>query len=292
MRVRKAVIPAAGLGTRFLPATKAVPKEMLPVVDTPAIQLIVEEAVASGIESILIVTGRGKAAMEDHFDASFELERFLEARGKTAELASVRRIAAMARVCFVRQQEARGLGHAVLCARDWTGDEPFAVLLGDDLVRSRTPCLRQLLDVFEERGASVLGVMDVPRADVSKYGVVAGTPLGGGLVEVSGVVEKPRPEEAPSSTAIVGRYVLTPAIFDELERTGPGAGGEIQLTDAVRTLLSKEKVFALNFEGRRYDTGDRLGFLKATLAYALARPDVGPALREHLRDLADGGLEP
>lgn len=293
MRVRKAVIPAAGLGTRFLPATKASPKEMLPIVDKPVIQYVVEEAVAAGIESILIVTGRGKQALEDHFDVSYELERVLEARGKTEDLRTVRAIANLAEISYVRQREALGLGHAVLCARTWAGKEPFAVFLGDDIVVSETPCMRQMLDVFEEKGASVLGVMEVPRPETSKYGIVAGNPGGERLLEVSDVVEKPRPDEAPSTTAIVGRYVFTPAILEELLETGPGAGGEIQLTDAIRTLLRREKVFAYRFEGRRYDTGDRLGFLRATVEIALGRPDLkGPFaafLQETVRNLGGGG---
>jgi len=292
MRVRKAVIPAAGLGTRFLPATKASPKEMLPIVDKPVIQYVVEEAVAAGIESILIVTGRGKQALEDHFDVSYELERVLEARGKTEDLRTVRAIASLAEVSYVRQREALGLGHAVLCARTWAGKEPFAVFLGDDIVVSETPCMRQMLDVFEERGASVLGVMEVPRRETSKYGIVAGKPVGERLLEVSDVVEKPRPDRAPSTTAIVGRYVFTPAILEELQTTGPGAGGEIQLTDAIRTLLRREKVFAYRFEGRRYDTGDRLGFLRATVEIALGRPDLrdpfAAFLKETVRGLGGG----
>jgi UTP--glucose-1-phosphate uridylyltransferase len=292
MRVRKAVIPAAGLGTRFLPATKASPKEMLPIVDKPVIQYVVEEAVAAGIESILIVTGRGKQALEDHFDVSYELERVLEARGKTEDLRTVRAIASLAEVSYVRQREALGLGHAVLCARTWAGKEPFAVFLGDDIVVSETPCMRQMLDVFEERGASVLGVMEVPQRETSKYGIVAGKPVGERLLEVSDVVEKPRPDRAPSTTAIVGRYVFTPAILEELQTTGPGAGGEIQLTDAIRTLLRREKVFAYRFEGRRYDTGDRLGFLRATVEIALGRPDLrdpfAAFLKETVRGLGGG----
>jgi UTP--glucose-1-phosphate uridylyltransferase len=292
MRVRKAVIPAAGLGTRFLPATKASPKEMLPIVDKPVIQYVVEEAVAAGIESILIVTGRGKQALEDHFDVSYELERVLEARGKTEDLRTVRAIASLAEISYVRQREALGLGHAVLCARTWAGKEPFAVFLGDDIVVSETPCMRQMLDVFEERGASVLGVMEVPRQETSKYGIVAGKPVGERLLEVSDVVEKPRPDRAPSTTAIVGRYVFTPAILEELQTTGPGAGGEIQLTDAIRTLLRREKVFAYRFEGRRYDTGDRLGFLRATVEIALGRPDLrdpfAAFLKETVRGLGGG----
>jgi UTP--glucose-1-phosphate uridylyltransferase len=288
MRVRKAVIPAAGLGTRFLPATKASPKEMLPIVDKPVIQYVVEEAVAAGIESILIVTGRGKQALEDHFDVSYELERVLEARGKTEDLRTVRAIASLAEVSYVRQREALGLGHAVLCARTWAGKEPFAVFLGDDIVVSETPCMRQMLDVFEERGASVLGVMEVPRRETSKYGIVAGKPVGERLLEVSDVVEKPRPDRAPSTTAIVGRYVFTPAILEELQTTGPGAGGEIQLTDAIRTLLRREKVFAYRFEGRRYDTGDRLGFLRATVEIALGRPDLRDPFAAFLKKTVRG----
>ena len=293
MRVRKAVIPAAGLGTRFLPATKASPKEMLPIVDKPVIQYVVEEAVAAGIESILIVTGRGKQALEDHFDVSYELERVLEARGKREDLRTVRAIAELAEISYVRQREALGLGHAVLCARTWAGREPFAVFLGDDIVVSETPCMRQMLDVFEETGSSVLGVMEVPPSQTSKYGIVAGRRAEERLIEVSDVVEKPKPEEAPSTTAIVGRYVFTPAILEELQTTGPGAGGEIQLTDAIKTLLKREKVFAYRFEGRRYDTGDRLGFLQATVEIALSRDDLrrpfAAFLRKTVQNLPEEG---
>ncbi len=286
MRVRKAVIPAAGLGTRFLPATKASPKEMLPIVDKPVIQYVVEEAAAAGIESILIVTGRGKGALEDHFDVSFELERVLEARGKAEDLRAVRAISALAEISYVRQREALGLGHAVLCARTWAGNEPFAVFLGDDIVVSETPCMRQMLDVFESTRASVLGVIEVDRRETGKYGIVAGQTVGDRLLAVTDVVEKPAPEAAPSLTAVVGRYVFTPTIFEELAATGPGAGGEIQLTDAVRALLKREKVYAYRFEGRRYDTGDRLGFLQATVEMALARPDVGAPFARFIREVA------
>jgi UTP--glucose-1-phosphate uridylyltransferase len=286
MRVRKAVIPAAGLGTRFLPATKASPKEMLPIVDKPVIQYVVEEAAAAGIESILIVTGRGKGALEDHFDVSYELERVLETRGKTEDLRAVRAIADLAEISYVRQREALGLGHAVLCARTWAGNEPFAVFLGDDIVVSETPCMRQMLDVFESTRASVLGVIEVDRKDTGKYGIVAGQTVGERLLAVTDLVEKPSPESAPSTTAVVGRYVFTPALFEELAGTGPGAGGEIQLTDAVRSLLRREKVYAYRFEGRRYDTGDRLGFLRATVELALERPDLAAPFAQFIRGVA------
>lgn len=285
MRVRKAVIPAAGLGTRFLPATKASPKEMLPVVDKPVIQYVVEEAAEAGIESVLIVTGRGKEAIENHFDVSFELEQLLESRGKSEELASVRSIASMAQVCYVRQKEALGLGHAVLCARTWIGDEPFAVFLGDDIVASDTPCIRQMLDVYERERASVLGVMEVPREAVRKYGIVAGEAEADRLVRIRDIVEKPEPDAAPSTTAVIGRYIFTPTVFEELEKTRADASGEIQLTSAIRSLLERESVFAYRFEGRRFDTGDRLGFLQATVEMALRRPDLAGPFRAYLQRL-------
>jgi UTP--glucose-1-phosphate uridylyltransferase len=287
MRIRKAVIPAAGLGTRFLPATKAMPKEMLPVVDKPVIQIVMEEAVASGIEAVLIVTGRGKEAIENHFDVSAELESFLKERGKEKELAIVQQIASMVEVCYVRQKEALGLGHAVLCAKTWAGDEPFAVFLGDDIVVSERPCMAQMAAVFEQERASVLGVMQVPREETRKYGIVDGAPAGGRLLKVRDLVEKPKPEEAPSTTAIIGRYVFTPEIFEELEKTGRGAGGEIQLTDAIRTLIKRQPVFAYQFEGRRFDTGDRLGFLQATVETALSRPDLRESFGAYLREIAE-----
>ena len=285
MRVKKAVIPAAGLGTRFLPATKASPKEMLPVVDKPVIQYVVEEAVSAGIESILIITGRGKEAIENHFDVSYELERFLEDRGKLNELSIVQAIASMVEVTYLRQKEALGLGHAVLCAKTWAGHEPFAVFLGDDIVVSETPCMQQMIEVFDRTESSVLGVMDVPRDQTYKYGIVSGTAVDDRLIDVDDIVEKPRPDVAPSSTAVVGRYIFTPAIFEELEKTEKDAGGEIQLTNAIRTLLSREKVHAYRFEGRRYDTGDRLGFLKATVEIALDRPDLSETFAAYLADL-------
>lgn len=280
-RVRKAIIPAAGLGTRFLPATKAQPKEMLPIVDKPAIQYIVEEAVASGIEDILIITGRGKRAIEDHFDRSLELEDALIRKGESDLLDLVREIAAVD-IHYIRQKEPRGLGHAVYCARKFIGDEPFAVLLGDDIVVSSTPCLKQMLDLYVQRGGSFVAVQEVPPAEASRYGIVRPQPLGPGLFRALDLIEKPRPAEAPSRLAIIGRYILGPAIFPLLETTTPGAGGEIQLTDALRRLAATEPIYAYAFQGRRYDVGDKLGFLEATVEFALARPDLGPAFREYL----------
>lgn len=285
MRVRKAVIPAAGLGTRFLPATKAQPKEMLPVVDKPVIQCVVEEAVAAGIESILLVTGRGKEAIENHFDVSAELEAFLESKGKTEELQQVRAIASMVEVTYIRQKEALGLGHAVLCARTWVGTEPFAVFLGDDIVVAEEPCIRQMLRVFESKASSVLGVMEVPRPDTKKYGIVAGDMEDDRTMRITDIVEKPSPEKAPSATAVIGRYVFTPEIFEELEKTRADASGEIQLTNAIRSLLQRQAVYAYRFEGRRFDAGDKQGFLEATVEMALARPDLGGPFREYLKRL-------
>jgi UTP--glucose-1-phosphate uridylyltransferase len=286
MRIRKAVIPAAGLGTRFLPATKASPKEMLPVVDKPVIQYVMEEAVAGGIEAVLIITGRGKEAIENHFDVSFELEHVLRERGKTEELAIVQNIASMVEVSYTRQKEALGLGHAVLCAKNWAGNEPFAVFLGDDMVHANTPCIRQMADVFERERSTVLGVMEVPREDTRKYGIVAGEPAGERLMRVTDIVEKPRPDWAPSTTAVIGRYIFTPAIFEELERTGKDPSGEIQLTSAIQALIEREKVYAYRFEGQRYDTGDRLGFLQATVETALTRPDLRGPFAAYLRKIA------
>src|SRR6185503_11960902 len=268
-RVRKAVFPAAGLGTRFLPATKASPKEMLPLVDKPLIQYVVEEAVASGIESIIIVTGRGKAAIEDHFDVSFELEKLLEERGKNEELKSLRTISDMARVSYVRQREALGLGHAVLQARDLVCDEPFAVMLSDDIVDSRTPALRQLLDVYEKYDAPVVATMQVEGEAISRFGAIDVDEVDEGIYRIKDMVEKPPFSAAPSDLAIIGRYVLTPDIFAEIEGTTPGAIGEIQITDAMRALLKKRDFYAVRFEGTRYDAGDKLGFLIATVEYGL-----------------------
>lgn len=282
-RVRKAVIPAAGLGTRFLPATKAQPKEMLPIVDKPTIQYIVEEAVASGIEDILIITGRGKRAIEDHFDKSFELESMLAKKQNEELLHVVRNISEMVTIHYVRQKEALGLGHAIWCARTFIGNEPFAVLLGDDVIEARVPCLRQLIEAFEEnRGASILGVQPVDWAHVSKYGIVDPGPAAAAGFQVKDLKEKPSPDEAPSNLAILGRYILHPGIMDILAHTAPGAGGEIQLTDAIRELLKIHPVVAYPFEGRRYDVGDKLGFLTATVEFALRRPDLGEQFARYL----------
>lgn len=284
-RVRKAVFPAAGLGTRFLPATKASPKEMLPLVDKPLIQYGVEEAVASGIESVIVVTGRGKAAIEDHFDISFELEKLLEERGKQAELKAMRAISAMARVSYVRQQEALGLGHAVLQARDLVGDEPFAVMLSDDIIDSETPALRQLLDVYEKYDAPVVAVFEVAGEAISRFGVIDGEEIEHGVYRIKDMVEKPPFAEAPSDLAIIGRYVLTPDIFAEIETTRPGAIGEIQITDAMRSLLKKRPFYAVRFKGTRYDAGDKLGFLIATVQFALKHEELAPEFREYLQTL-------
>jgi len=289
-KVRKAVFPAAGLGTRFLPATKAQPKEMLPIVDKPIIQYAVEEAIHSGIQNIIIVTGRGKTAIEDHFDVSFELEYLLESRGKKELLAIVRGISDMIDVSYTRQKEALGLGHAVLRAQELVGDEPFATVLADDLIDSETPCLRQLLDIYEFFNAPVLAVMEVPRDKISAYGVIDAEPVGHNgssdrVYRIRDLVEKPNPADAPSNLAIIGRYVLTPEIFTSVQAINPGAGNEIQLTDALRHLLRSRPVYAYRFEGTRHDAGDKLGFLKATVEYALRRHDLGGPFREYLKGL-------
>ena len=284
-KVRKAVFPAAGLGTRFLPATKASPKEMLPLVDKPLIQYVVEEAVASGIESVIIVTGRSKVPMEDHFDISFELERLLEERGKPDLLKQMRAISEMARVSYVRQGEALGLGHAVLQARDLVGDEPFAVMLSDDIIDSDTPGLKQLLDVYEKYDAPVLGTMQVAGEAISRFGAIDGAEVEDGVYKIKDMVEKPKFSEAPSDLAIVGRYVLTSDIFDEIEKTAPGAIGEIQITDAMRSLLKKRPFYAVRFKGTRHDAGDKLGFLMATVEFALKREDLAPDFRKYLKSL-------
>jgi UTP--glucose-1-phosphate uridylyltransferase len=287
MSVRKGVFPAAGLGTRFLPATKAQPKEMLPIVDKPTIQYVVEEAVASGLSEIIIVTGRGKRAIEDHFDASFELEYYLNDRGKTDELAQIKTISELASVSYVRQKEPRGLGHAILCARPLVGEEPFGVFLGDDVVDTGAapPCMRQLLDVFERHGGPVIAVERVPRERIHQYGVIAGRHLGGNVYEIVDLVEKPTAAEAPSDLAIIGRYVLTPDLFPILAETAADRRGEIQLTDALRVLGARRRLYAVAFEGTRYDTGDKLGFLRATVEFALARPDLADEFRAYLRSL-------
>jgi UTP--glucose-1-phosphate uridylyltransferase len=286
MNVRKGVFPAAGLGTRFLPATKAQPKEMLPLVDKPTIQYVVEEAVASGLNELIIVTGRGKRAIEDHFDAAFELEYYLNDRGKVEELAQIKTISELASVCYVRQKEPLGLGHAILCARALVGDEPFGVFLGDDIIGSApVPCMRQLLDVFERLDGPVIAVERVPRERIHQYGVIAARPLGGNVYEITDLVEKPKAEDAPSDLAIIGRYVLTPDVFAILAETAPDRRGEIQLTDALRRLRERRPLYAVQFTGRRFDTGDKLGFLKATVEMALARPDLADAFRAYLKSV-------
>jgi len=286
-QVRKVVFPAGGLGTRFLPATKVIPKEMLALVDKPIIQYGVEEALASGIEHIIIITGRGKGTMEDHFDHSFELDATLERRGKQDLLAVSRSVSSLARISYVRQREPLGLGHAVLCAKELVGQEPFGVILPDDVIDSETPCLKQMIDVFNERGGSVLATQTVEGPGISAYGVLAGSqdPVDPRIYNCTGMVEKPRFEDAPSQQAIIGRYVLTPRIFELLEQTPPGAGGEIQLTDGIKALLKEEKVFGYTFEGRRFDAGDKFGMLQATIEFALKRSDLGPRLREYLKAL-------
>jgi UTP--glucose-1-phosphate uridylyltransferase len=289
-KVRKAVFPAAGLGTRFLPATKAQPKEMLPVVDKPLIQYGVEEAIHSGIQNIIVVTGRGKSSIEDHFDVSFELEQLLESKGKSELLSMVRAISDMIDISYVRQKEALGLGHAVHRAKELVGNEPFATILSDDVISSETPCVRQLLDVYEYYGASVLALMEVPRDQISAYGVVDAEPVadngaGNRLFRIRNMVEKPKPADAPSNLAIIGRYILTPEIFHCVESIEPGSGGEIQLTDALKYMLRNRPIYGLKFEGTRYDAGDKLGFLKATVEFALSRHDLGQQFREYLKNL-------
>ncbi len=287
-KVRKAVFPAAGLGTRFLPATKALPKEMLPLVDKPLIQYGVEEAIQSDIHKIIIVTGRGKASMEDHFDHSFELEHTLETRGKQDLLATARHASNLADVNYVRQKQALGLGHAVLRSREMVGDEPFAVVLSDDIIDAEVPALKQMLAVFEKYKSPVIALMEVPRENISAYGVVAGEAVAdysgaGRLFKISDMVEKPKAEVAPSNLAIIGRYILTPDIFHAIETITPGAGGELQLTDAIKLLLKSRPVYGYVFEGTRYDAGDKQGFLRATVDFALKREDLGPDFRTFLK---------
>jgi UTP--glucose-1-phosphate uridylyltransferase len=290
-KVRKAVFPAAGLGTRFLPATKSSPKEMLSLVDKPLIQYVVEEAVASGIESIVIVTGRGKATIEDHFDVSFELEKVLEERGKTDLVREARAISEIARISYVRQSEALGLGHAVLQAKDNVGNEPFAVLLSDDIIDSKTPALKQLIDVYEKYDAPVVAVFEVEGEAISRFGVIDGEEVEPGVYKIRDMVEKPPAAEAPSNLAIIGRYILTPDIFGEIETTRPGAIGEIQITDAMRALLKKRPFYAVRFEGTRYDAGDKLGFLIATVEFALKHDDLAADFRTYLRNRGTGEEE-
>jgi UTP--glucose-1-phosphate uridylyltransferase len=290
MRVRKAVFPAAGWGTRFLPATKAQPKEMLPLVDKPVIQYAVEEAVAAGIEQVIIVTSSQKRAIEDHFDSSYELEQILEARGDIETLRRVRHISELAQVSYVRQKEQLGLGHAVLMARELVGHEPFAVLLSDDVVVSARPCIGQLIAAYLETHASVVAVMPVPHEETARYGIIESDPEEDGhddprLHRLRRLIEKPAPQDAPSDLAIIGRYVLTPKIFEKLEQTPRGAGGEIQLTDAIQALMQEQSVYGYAFEGVRYDAGTTMGWLKASVELALERPDVGPEFRRYLATL-------
>jgi UTP--glucose-1-phosphate uridylyltransferase len=286
-KIRKAVFPAAGLGTRFLPATKAQPKEMLPLVDKPIIQYVIEEAVASGISSIIIVTGRGKNAIEDHFDVAHDLERHLSARNQHDLLAQVQAISNMISISYVRQGEQLGLGHAVLMARDLVNDEPFAVMLGDDIIDSAVPCMKQMMDVFETHGGPVIAVQKVPQDEISAYGVIDASPEGdsGRVYRIRDLVEKPKTADAPSDLAIIGRYILTPDIFDALENTPRGEGGEIQLTDGLRGLCRRQALFGYQFEGVRHDAGNKLGFLKATVEFALKRKDLGGPFREYLKGL-------
>jgi UTP--glucose-1-phosphate uridylyltransferase len=283
MKLRKAVIPVAGLGTRFLPATKTVPKELLPIVDIPSIQYVVQEAVDAGIEEIIFVTGRGKDGIEDHFDDAPELEQVLADRGQQEMVKMLKRIAEMTEVVSVRQKKPLGLGHAVLCARDLVGAEPFAVMLADDLIDSETPCIRQLSDIFERTDESVVALMEVPETEVQQYGIIKGKVLKEGLYQIEATVEKPSAKDAPSRMAIIGRYVLRPEIFSILQKLPPGKGGEIQLTDGLAQLVRERKVYGCEFLGDRYDIGDKFGFVRATVAYALKRPDLKDKLLEYLK---------
>jgi UTP--glucose-1-phosphate uridylyltransferase len=285
MKVRKAIIPAAGLGTRFLPATKAQPKEMLPIVDKPTIQYIIEEAVASGIEEILIITGRSKRAIEDHFDKSVELELELKSKHKDDLLQQVEYISNLAEIYYIRQKEPKGLGHAISCARTFVGNEPFAVMLGDDVVDNDVPCLKQLIDVFDEYKTTVLGVQEVAPENVDKYGIVKGMHIENGVYKVKDLIEKPEVGKAPSNVAILGRYIITPKIFEILENTAPGKNGEIQLTDALKELVSQEAMYAYTFKGKRYDVGDKLGFLQATVEFALKRDDLKEQFLSYLKGI-------
>lgn len=287
-KITKAVIPAAGLGTRFLPATKAVPKEMLPIVDKPTIQYIIEEAAASGITDLLIITSRTKKTLEDHFDKSYELETELEKNGKTELLSELVGIRSMMNIQYVRQAEAKGLGHAIYCAKSFAGGDPFAVLLGDDVVYSEKPCLKQMIEMYETYHASILGVQSVPESEVSKYGIVSGEQVADRMWRVHDMVEKPPREQAPTNVAVLGRYIITPEIFTHLENTKPGAGGEIQLTDALKTLAKEQEMYAYDFVGRRYDVGNKMGFLEATVEYALRRNDLSAGFMEYLKQIVRG----
>ncbi len=287
-KIRRALFPAAGLGTRFLPATKAQPKEMLPLVDKPIIQYAVEEAVNSGLENLVIITGRGKNAIEDHFDVSYELEKILEERGKSDQLNLVRAVSEMVHIAYVRQKEALGLGHAIMVARDLMNDEPFAVLLGDDVIEADVPCIRQMMDIYDKYQTSIVALMEVPMEETSRYGVVKAQPLPDGegrLFEVLDMIEKPPMSEAPSNLAIIGRYILTPFVFTALEETEKGRGGEIQLTDGLRRMLGRQRIIGYKFRGKRHDAGDKLGFLQATVEFALKNEELGPAFRSYLKAL-------
>jgi len=291
LKVRKAIIPAAGLGTRFLPATKAQPKEMLPIVDKPTIQYIVEEAIKSGIEDIIIISGRSKRAIEDHFDKSYELEQELEKKGNNDLLSLVQDISNLADIHYIRQKEAKGLGHAIYCAKSFIGNEPFAVLLGDDIVDSEVPCLKQMIDIYNEYKTTVLGVQPVPEEEVSKYGIVSCKSVDNRVYKVKDLVEKPDKSSAPSNIAILGRYIITPQIFEHLENVKPGKGGEIQLTDALKSLIAHEAMYAYDFVGKRYDVGNKLGFLQATVEFALNREDLKTEFRDYLKSLICDKIE-
>jgi UTP--glucose-1-phosphate uridylyltransferase len=285
MKIKKAIIPAAGLGTRFLPATKAQPKEMLPIVDKPTIQYIVEEAVNAGIEDIIIVTGRSKRSIEDHFDKSYELEKVLEEKNQLDLLKIAQDVSDIANIHYIRQKEPKGLGHAILVAKSFIGNEPFAVMLGDDIVEAQIPCLKQLINCYDEYKTSILGVQEVARSEVNKYGIVDGIHLEGNVHKVKNLVEKPEIDVAPSNIAILGRYIITPRIFHYLETQTPGAGGEIQLTDALKRLSEEEAMYAYNFKGKRYDVGNKMGFLSATIEFALRRPDLKDEMKAYLEYL-------
>lgn len=287
MTVKKAIIPAAGLGTRFLPATKSQPKEMLPIVDKPTLQYIIEEAIESGIEEILIITGRNKKSIEDHFDKSVELELELEQKGKLEMLEMVRDISNMVNIHYIRQKEPKGLGHAIHCAKSFIGNEPFAVLLGDDIVDAKTPCLKQLINTYDEYKTTILGVQEVAKEDTNKYGILDVKHIEDRVYKVKDMVEKPSVESAPSNIAILGRYIINPSIFDILENQAPGKGGEIQLTDALKTLSTQEAIYAYNFEGRRYDVGDKFGFLEATIDFALKRDELRDDLLNYMKEVVE-----
>ena len=286
MKVKKAIIPAAGFGTRLLPATKSIPKEMIPIVDKPSIQYIVEEAINSGIEEILIINGRNKESLVNHFDKSFELETVLKEKGKDKLLKITENISNMANIHFIRQKEAKGLGHAVLCAKTFVGNEPFAVLLGDDIVENDYPALKQLIDAYDEKNSTIIGVQTVPKDQVDKYGIIGGEMIADRLYKVSEMIEKPDIDKAPSNVAVLGRYVLDHEIFEILENTKPGKGGEIQLTDAIKELMYTKEVYAYDFKGKRYDTGDKLGYLKAVVEIALKHPELKDGFKKYIKDLS------